>query len=81
MIAIIIVLFTPFAAGKLLHVGLILGYSALFLLGSFAINGKKTLSLNERDPPDALTTIKAFICTVQHIFSSFLFEVYSMSLI
>lgn len=42
MIAIIIVLFTPFAAGKLLHVGLILGYSALFLLGSFAINDKKT---------------------------------------
>ena len=42
MIAIIIVLCTPFAAGKLLHVGLILGRSALFLLGSFAINGKKT---------------------------------------
>lgn len=57
MIAIIIVLFTPFAAGKLLHVGLILGYSALFLLGSFCNKWQKNLSLNERDLPDALTTI------------------------
>lgn len=57
------------------------GMQCIVSLGLICNKWQKNLSLNERDPPDALTTIKAFICTVQHIFSSFLFEVYSMSLI